>query len=78
MGQKMEKRGIFDPEVIEEEIIMVKFDDTGIAQEIKDMENMRVAVPLKDGKTPTYGNDVNAVQQILGNLGKFNPQTVQE
>ena len=74
MGQKTEKRGIFDPDVVEEKIVVVKFDDNQIVQSIEEMNDARIDVPIDAHKTPTYGNDVTVIQQLLGNLGKFNPK----
>lgn len=72
IGQKMEKRGIFDPEVIEEKVVVVAFDDEGIVTTMQKIDADRVEVPLADGKTPTSGNEVTVLEQLLGNVGKFN------
>lgn len=73
MGQKMEKRGIFDKEVKDERIVVVQFDEKNTVSAFDTMENARLNVPISDSKTPTYGNEVSVIQQMLGNLGKFNP-----
>ncbi len=73
MGQKTEKRGIFDKEVVDETIVVVKFDDNNIVTAFDTMNDARLDVPIKGDKTPTYGNEVTIMQQMLGNLGKFNP-----
>ena len=72
MGQDMEKRGIFDPEVKKERIIVVTFNDDGIVQDIRDTHNKRVDLPYVRDKTPTSGKDITVLQQLVGNLGKFN------
>ena len=73
MGQKTEKRGIFDKEVTDEKIVIVQFDENNTVSMFDTMANARLDVPIKDSKTPTYGNEVTVLQQMLGNLGKFNP-----
>lgn len=73
IGQEMEKRGIFDPEVTGEKIVRVQFDQAGIVQSIGPLEVSRLDVPVSDSRTPTYGNELTALQQLLGNLGRFNP-----
>lgn len=78
MGQKTEKHGIFDTEVVDEKIVSVTFDDEGIVRNLKEMDNARVDVPHNSNQTPTYGNEVTIMQQLLGNLGKFNPQEAPE
>ena len=72
MGQKTEKRGIFDPKVVEEKIVVVAFDAEGIVQQAEVIDADRIDVPRVRDKTPTGGNEVSAIQQIFGNLGKFN------
>ncbi len=73
MGQKTEKRGIFDKEVTDEKVVVVEFNEANIVSAFNAMDNARLNVPIKDSKTPTYGNEVTILQQMLGNLGKFNP-----
>ncbi len=72
IGQKMEKRGIFDPEVVDEKVVVVAFDDQGIVQTLQEVDNNRLEVPTVDRKTPTSGNEVTLLEQLLGNVGKFN------
>lgn len=73
IGQKTEKKGIFDPKVTEERIIRVKVDPTSrIVTEVAPLDTTRNDIPLEKTVTPTSGNEMTAVQQMLGNLGKFN------
>lgn len=72
LGQETEKKGILDPKVKEERIVVVFFDEEGVVQDVKDIDNERVDLPYVRNKTPTSGNEVTVLQQLLGNLGKFN------
>jgi outer membrane protein assembly factor BamE (lipoprotein component of BamABCDE complex) len=73
IGQKTEKKGILDPKVTEEKIVRATFDPaTGVLKEIARIDNSRNNIPISKRKTPTSGNEMTAVQQVLGNLGKFN------
>ena len=72
IGQKTEKRGVFDEEVDEERIVAVKFDPEGIVRVVKEIEADRVNVPIENDETKTHGNEITLPQQLLGNLGKFN------
>lgn len=73
IGQKTEKKGILDPKVVEERIIMVNFDpETGIVNAIQDVGGNREDIPYENRKTPTSGNEITVLQQFFGNLGKFN------
>lgn len=73
IGQETHKRGIFDPEIVEERILLVAFNEEGYVEAIEDVDRERLNIPYVRDKTPTHGNEVTAVQQFLGNLGKFNP-----
>lgn len=73
IGQKTEKKGIFDAKVVEERIIRAKFDaTTGVLTEIAPLDTKRNDIPLASKKTPTSGHEITVLQQMIGNLGKFN------
>lgn len=72
IGQVKEKTGIFDPKVTSERIVQVTFNQEGIVQSIKDVGGQGEAIPYQRDKTPTSGNEVTVMQQLLGNLGRFN------
>jgi len=74
IGQETAKHGILDPEVVKERIVIVQYDPDGYVGRIADVVDGRIDVPITRDKTPTYGNDLTVIQQLLGNLGKFNPQ----
>ena len=72
LGQKTVKKGIFDPKLRDEKIVIVQYTPEGFVQAINEVDQDRVDIPLNDEKTHTGGNEVGAMQQLLGNLGKFN------
>lgn len=74
LGQKTEKTGVFDPKVTQERIVVVSFGQDGFVNSIKERKDGREDVPIVERTTPTSGNDFTFVQQMLGNLGKFNKQ----
>ena len=73
IGQKTAKKGILDPEVREERVVAVLFNADGTVAQAGDIERERIEIPFSREKTPTHGNEITALQQLLGNLGKFNP-----
>ncbi len=75
IGQEMEKHGILDPEVVEERIIVVAFNEEGYVNVIREIDRDRLNVPISKDETETRGNEVTVAQQFLGNLGRFNPNT---
>ena len=73
LGQKTKKVGIFDPEVVDERVVLVKYDkEFETVQTIMEVEQDRMDIPLADDKTKTGGNDPSIAQELLGNLGRFN------
>ncbi len=75
IGQETEKRGILDQEVVEERIVAITFDDNGIVSTIDRIDGNGQNIPYARTKTPTHGNDLTFMQQLLGNLGRFNGQS---
>lgn len=72
IGQKMEKRGIFDAKVTDEKVVVVAFNEEGIVQTMEEIDSDRMDVPRVRRKTPTSGNEVTLMEQLLGNVGRFN------
>lgn len=72
IGQKTEKRGIFDPEVVDEKIVVVAFSEEGIVEQVEELDANRLDIPVVRRKTPTGGHEVTFMQQLLGNVGRFN------
>jgi outer membrane protein assembly factor BamE (lipoprotein component of BamABCDE complex) len=74
LGQKTEKNSILDPKITDERIVVVTFAGDGVVDSVKERKDGREDVPLVQDTTPTSGNEYTFLQQMLGNLGKFNKQ----
>jgi outer membrane protein assembly factor BamE (lipoprotein component of BamABCDE complex) len=63
----------FDPETVDQEVLVVKFDDGGMVSNmyIYGVEDGVVVEPV-ERETPTYGQELTIMQQLLGNFGRFN------
>ena len=75
MGQKTEKKGILDPKVVQERIVVVSFLDDGKVDKVVERRNGREDIPIVQRTTPASGTDFTFLQQMMGNLGKFNKNT---
>ena len=73
IGQETEKRGILDPEVVQERVVSVEFNEENVVTSVRDEQPDRINIPIERESTPTHGNKTTIMQQFLGNLGKFNP-----
>lgn len=74
IGQKTEQTGIFDPKVIDKKVVVVAFNDDGVVEAIDKVNADDIEVHPVRRKTPTSGNEVTVLQQLLGNVGRFNKQ----
>jgi len=72
VGMHTEQMAFFDPEVTEKTILAVTFDENDMVMAINNIDGEGYDVPLSSRTTPTSGQDLNALQQILGNVGRFN------
>lgn len=75
MSRRTEQTAFFDPEVIDQQVLVVTFDDAGVVSDMKlyGYEDGRVIEPV-DRTTPTSGRELTILQQIFGNLGRFNKE----
>lgn len=74
MGQKTKKKGILDPKLSEEKIILISFDADGKVGAVTERQRGREDIPIVQRTTPVSGNDYTFLQQMIGNVGKFNKQ----
>lgn len=72
MGQRTEKKGILDPKLVKERIVVVKFDTDGKVGSVVERRDGHQDVPVVQRTTPVQGNDFTFLQQMVGNIGKFN------
>src|SRR5919109_141672 len=75
ISKRTETTAFFDPDVTDQEILAISFDENGIVQNMKvyGQEDGR-QIAYVDRTTPTEGNELTLIQQLLGNLGRFNPE----
>jgi len=73
ISQLTETTAFLAPVIKNRQIIKIKFDDKGIVTyaDVVDTEQARIITPAK-GETPTAGNSLSFIEQILSNLGRFN------
>ena len=70
--QETEVRSFFQKDIKEQDVVAVQFDDDGLVQAVRQsgMEQAAAIVPVAD-KTRTLGNEPSLLQQLLGNIGRF-------
>ena len=72
ISKKTSRVAFWDPTVLDQEVLMVKFDDSGVVSDMKvyGLEDAHAVTP-DPNETPTSGRELTILQQLLGNLGRF-------
>ncbi len=78
ISTRTSQAAFFDPKIEGQKVIAVTFNPSGIVGKVTvDEGKNRRDIAISGDKTPTAGHDVNAVEQLLGNLGRFNTDRAQ-
>ena len=72
IGHKSTQFAFQHPDVLERNVLVVSFDDTGYVsyKQIYSLADGR-EIELIERETPTEGRDFTVMQQLLGNLGRL-------
>ena len=73
VGQRTETSAFFAPEVTERRVVKIEFSPDGRVSAIEELgldDGNEVLVVERE--TPTLGRQVTFLEQLLGNLGRFN------
>lgn len=73
IGERNRHLAFFDPELMERQVLVVRFDDAGFVEgtEVLTKEDGS-QVALVSRETPTAGHELTFLEQLLGNIGRFN------
>ena len=73
ISRKTKQVAFFDPDVLDQQVYVVRFDDKGVVSAVdhKDLKDGREIEPAP-GATPAPGRELTFLEQILGNLGRYN------
>ncbi len=73
ISEKTETLAFFEPEVTTRNVVIVRFDTKGV---VKGVETLGLAqgreVEPIERITPTAGREYTVMEQLIGNLGRFN------
>lgn len=73
ISKRTEAVAFFKPEVAERQVVIVHFDKKGVVTGVETLGlKQSHAVEPVDRKTPTAGAELTIMQQLLGNMGRFN------
>ena len=76
--RRTEQTAFYDPELIEQDITVIAFDEAGTVAEVSSFaaEQARAIDPV-DAESPTRGSSFGLFEQILGNIGRPIPRSDQ-
>ncbi len=73
IGMNLEKTAFSTPSIKTQDIYIVAFNKTGIVRAIgRNSGSNRRDIAISKEQTRTEGNSMGVVEQLLGNLGRFN------
>lgn len=73
ISAKTKQYTFFDPKVLDQEVYVVDFNSDGVVQAVehKTLADGKPVQPVARA-TPAPGRELSFIEQIIGNLGKFN------
>lgn len=73
ISRRTSQTAFFDPDVLDQQVYIVNFDDQGVVKAVdhKVLEDGKEVTPVARA-TPAPGRELSFLEQLIGNLGKFN------
>jgi outer membrane protein assembly factor BamE (lipoprotein component of BamABCDE complex) len=73
ISRRTEQTAFFDPQVLDQEVVVVAFNDGGVVRDVQrlNLADGRQVSPVAR-ETPSAGRELGFMEQLIGNLGKFN------
>lgn len=73
ISQRTEELSFYQRELTEQDVLAVEFDAAGIVSDLgrRDLAQALAIEPAPE-RTETLGNELTLLQQLLGNVGRFN------
>jgi outer membrane protein assembly factor BamE (lipoprotein component of BamABCDE complex) len=73
ISRKTKQVAFFDPDVLDQQVYVVNFDGKGVVRTVehKELKDGR-DIAMAPGATPAPGRELTFLEQVLGNIGRFN------
>lgn len=67
-----ENVSFYDPKLMEEKVVVIRFDDNGRVASVDDYDvDEESTIEFVERETPTQGKDLSFFEQVFGNLGRY-------
>jgi outer membrane protein assembly factor BamE (lipoprotein component of BamABCDE complex) len=74
IGQVTERVAFFEPEVVERRVVAIRFEPNGVVKDVRSIDKSQGQdLEIVERATPTAGHEMGLLEQLIGNVGKFNP-----
>jgi outer membrane protein assembly factor BamE (lipoprotein component of BamABCDE complex) len=75
VGRKTQRRALFRSEVLEQRVVFISFARDGFVDAVGELDQADgKQVEYVNRETPTAGQRITLLQQLIGNIGRFNPE----
>ena len=73
ISRRTEQTAFFTPQVLDQQVVVVAFDEGNVVRNVQHL-NLADGRPIDPSsrETPSAGKEIGFIEQLLGNLGKFN------
>lgn len=73
ISDRMETVAFFKPEVTDQQVIRIAFNDSGVVTDVRHL-SQKDALEFEsvNRETPTEGHSMGIMEQLIGNVGRFN------
>ncbi|WP_158512540.1 outer membrane protein assembly factor BamE [Candidatus Endolissoclinum faulkneri] len=74
ISQRIKSQAFYKPKTIERRIVCINFESSGLVKSVKvlNLNDGKKITPLRD-ETPTAGQNITLLKQLIGNIGRFSP-----
>ncbi|MBT6138491.1 MAG: outer membrane protein assembly factor BamE [Rhodospirillaceae bacterium] len=73
VSSRVEHKAFLKPNLVERKVVFVSFDDRGLVTAIGSLDKADGKhITYVDRETPTAGQRITLLQQLIGNVGRFN------
>jgi outer membrane protein assembly factor BamE (lipoprotein component of BamABCDE complex) len=71
IGRRIQRETLQDPDLLEQRVYVVTFDDKGTVKALQTHVNDEHEVAMVPRATPAPGKELSFMEQLLGSFGKF-------
>jgi outer membrane protein assembly factor BamE (lipoprotein component of BamABCDE complex) len=73
ISRRTGQTAFFEPDVLDQQVFIVNFDDQGVVKTVdhKGVQDAKAIDPVPRA-TPAPGRELTFLEQVIGNVGKFN------